>query len=97
MFNATGYFGDDEIYYAIYLHEHTQINLKRKICTKFSIDFNSVADVLVVYPGGGTCILSDEFVENLLFEQTLEIEVEDIVPYSRESNASNRLLMRIRT
>ncbi|KAF3000390.1 hypothetical protein E8E15_000129 [Penicillium rubens] len=75
MFNATGYSGDDDIYFATYLREYTHKNLKRKICEKLAIDFACVTDVLVSYKNGNTCTLSDEFVENLLYEQTLEIEV----------------------
>ena len=40
-------------------------------------------------------MLSDEFVENLLFEQTLEIEIESIDSHLAELNAPNELFMKI--
>ncbi|KAJ6126446.1 hypothetical protein N7523_002058 [Penicillium sp. IBT 18751x] len=52
MFNATGYSGDDNIYFATYLREYTHKSLKRKICEKLAIDFACVTDVLVSYQNG---------------------------------------------
>lgn len=95
MFKETGYFGDDDIYFAIYLREFTKINLMRKICEKLSINHRQVTEVLIMYSSGATSILSDKIVTSLKFEQTVEIEFE-AVSQSDTWNRPDGLLMIIR-
>ena len=96
MFKETGYSGDDDIYFALYLRELTKINIMRKICEKLSINHRQVAEVLVKYSSGATSILSDEIVTSLKFEQTVEIEFEAISQSDIWSRPDGLLMMIIR-
>lgn len=95
MFKETGYSGDDDIYFAIYLREFTKINLTRKICEKLSINHRQVTEVFIMYSSGATTILSDEIVTSLKFEQTVEIELE-AASQSDTRNRPDGFLMIIR-
>lgn len=75
-FNPNGYFGDDDIYFAIYLRELTSLNLSKKICQKMCINHDKLASILVLQQTYATIPLSDDLVKTLKFEQTLEIEIE---------------------
>jgi hypothetical protein len=93
VYKETGYFGDDDIYYAIYLRELTKTNLTRKICEKMSINHGQVAEVLVLYSSGASYILCNEIVASLKFEQALEIEFEAVSQFDALSRPDGLLMI----
>lgn len=47
-YKETGYFGDDDIYHAIYLREQTAKSFARQICKKSSIDDTRVKEMMTL-------------------------------------------------
>ncbi|KAJ5215493.1 Grainyhead-like protein [Penicillium cinerascens] len=91
-----GYYGDDDIFRAVYLQERTAEMFVRGVCAKFPIDVTCVREVLFLDSNGIINRTDDEILQELPNEQTLDIEFVPVhAGFTSTSSAVSDVKMRV--
>lgn len=95
-YNEAGYFGNDDIYYTVYLRERTVEHLVSQICHKSAIDETRVKEIVYLKFDKIVGAMNDQIIRGLSDEQPFDVELVPVYHDSQDNiDITESLQMRL--